>query len=834
MGGCCCAEKKEAYPRRDGRQVDRKCTDMPFMVLFWVFVAGMTACIASGLAYGEPKRLTHGANWKGELCGVDPAVQADEFMMFCGSPQREIHGGSSYPKFIIEGSTVCVPSCPGRSPYVDSAPGVSPATVAQISCLMPAFHNFTMATGGRIGPVGNSETLQMVLTQSATRQTPYPTEAFGGRFCLPSEENLDLRDMLINGPWGRTYRPLLAIGGLMDAWPLLLGTAVLAFLMGFIYILVLAKFAGFLIFGTMIMSTLLAMAAGLFFFWAILINTDDPNTTYAKFNPIMSVYIGTEAKIYSIIVGIITIVIGVICGTLTLTSMEHIDEMVGLIEAACDCVNKLFSLWLFVFFQVAALLVLVWFFVLFGAPYVASLGYLDASEININGQSIPGLQHVWRKTFWQHVAMWYYVVGLFFVLELFIQFGHYMIAYMVSKWYFSSGSIKQIATNPMLEKVGLGVGKKTEVRVAGVDTNYGLRHGTVVDTQAGKMLVVPVGKKGPGLGRNEMVTAEFVKERIGLFPGLAYLGASSLSALWYHTGSIALGAPVIFFFRPFRMFAQCVGGFLSKTADPDKGPSYSDDPHNSNIKGCLTLMSACLEQVFGKYSKIAFTELVLNGQDGFLTCSQAAFTFLVRSGGSIAHLHGAMILYELFGTLCITLFCGWAVWIIQEKVDVFNEVESAFYIENKNASLVACMLIAFAIGTSWMSMWNQTADVLLYCVAWNRRQVHLGEEHGVEEPDMIGEVKVFCPQALRYLLPPQEMEAEAEHGLHAHGIGQQGAILAAMAHGTMSGGTTQGPQYSQMVSNAHGSAVQFMGSVCSSVCEPLSCPGARAGWKRLI
>merc|ERR1711904_391465 len=96
----------------------------------------------------------------------------------------------------------------------------------------------------------------------------------------------------------------------------------------------------------------------------------------------------------------------------------------------------------------------------------------------------------------------------------------------------------------------------------------------------------------------------------------------SVSVLVYHTGTLALGAPVIAIFRPFRMISQGVTSFLHRTSEEGKGPHHSEDPHSQNIKGCLSLLSACLEQVFGKYSKNAFTELVLcgggeGGADGF-------------------------------------------------------------------------------------------------------------------------------------------------------------------------------------------------------------------------
>jgi len=791
MGGLCaccnCFKAEQAFPRKAGAVESRTITDKTGMIAFYAFIGGMVACSLSGFWYGNIKRLTHGSDWKGQICGYDEAVKDFKYMIFCGSPDRV----GEYPKYILEGSTACVQTCP------------TDATMT-INCLMPAFHNFTSYQGGSIGQMPNVETLEMTLTQSVTVQNAYPTEPYGGRFCLPSRKNPELRDLIINGPWGHYYRPLVSIGGLIDAWPLLLIAASVACLLGWFFVFTLSRCAGPLIFGTMVLSFLLCLAAGLFFFWAIFIDMDDTSTVFASFNPIMSTFIGDEAKIYSIITGVILILLSVILGTLTITSLTHIDEMVGLIAASCECINKGCTLMLFPVFQSAALIFLLVAFCLVGLPIVASLGFLDYSEIAVNGEGVQGLQRVWKKHPLQQLELWYYVVGIAFILEVYVQFGHYCVAYVVSTWYFTPGAPKQLPPNKMLAKASGGMGKNVEVRVAGVDANYGMRQGTMVETQAGRMLVVPVGKRGPGLGRNDMVTSEFVKPAIPR--GALIMGA--LSCLFFHVGTIATGAPVIFIFRPFRMVSQMVSGFLTKTAASGGKPS---DPNMANVTGCLSLFSACLEQAFGKYSKTAFTELVLNGQDDFFTLSETAFQFMVRSGGSVAHLHGAMVMYEFIGSLCITLFCGWMTLILQDELDMFNDKTSSYYIEDKDASVVAALIVSFAVAWAWMSLWNQTSDVLLYCTAWNRRQLHEGEHRGLDEKELIEPVSKYCPQTIRQLLPPYEMDAAYEHGLHAHGIGQQGAIIAAMEHGAMNAQGGQAPDYSNMAANATMTAQRMMG-----------------------
>jgi hypothetical protein len=291
------------------------------------------------------------------------------------------------------------------------------------------------------------------------------------------------------------------------------------------------------------------------------------------------------------------------------------------------------------------------------------------------------------------------------------------------------------------------------------------------------------------------------------------LGAN-FSALFHHIGSLALGAPIIAFMRPFRLFSQCISGFLNRNSpDPLKGPGYDTNPGNANLKGCFALFSACLDQMVGMYSKNAFCQIALSGgRDGvgesepfghFRAACQESFQFLVTCGGSVAYLHGAMLMYEAIGCTTITIFVGWVVLILQDKVDWFQE-----NIEDKNACVVAACAVSFVICYTWMALWNQTADVLLYCVAWNRRQIHLA--HKFEIHDHIIAPAKCCPQNLRYLIPDYELDPHFEDGVHAHGVGQMAAIVAAMEHGAMNN-STKAPNYSTGVGSVFATGIAATG-----------------------
>jgi hypothetical protein len=431
-------------------------------------------------------------------------------------------------------------------------------------------------------------------------------------------------------------------------------------------------------------------------------------------------------------------------------------------------------------------------FIAVSLPYVASLAVLVKTSIEVDGHSIEGMQRIWHRSNLNIIEMMVYVIYMAWCFELVICIGHYIVMYIVAEWYFV-----EVVEVPVKEKVfNSGFeGRHGKFRVGGVDANYGDRPGVVVDSAAGKVLVVPVGKKGPGLGRNnaEAVTYKKKNFELSLF---TWLLAAETTAIFKHIGSLALAAPIIALFRGPCLIVSIISSFTGKTSGTDpNNPMQTNHPGNQNFRGMLSLLSECLNQVFGKYTYSAIRELVLSGGhnghnpqglfNGFFEAATASWDMITKSGGSISLLHGAMTLYEFTCCLFITSFVGWAALIVQDKVDWFNDPADPNYIENKNASAFACIFIAFSISFSWMSTWNQTSDALLYCVAWNRKQWALGHEFDLSHDEVIKKPSTYCPQQLRYVVPAYELDPHYEHGVHAHGVGQLGTIIATMEHGAL-------------------------------------------------
>jgi len=456
-------------------------------------------------------------------------------------------------------------------------------------------------------------------------------------------------------------------------------------------------------------------------------------------------------------------------------------------------------------------------------PYVASLADKQNSSIEVDGHYIEGMQTFWAKSYLHNWELVIYVIFCAWVFEMFVQFGNYCVAYVVSEWYFLPVKEEAPKVPAALKGFADGTGKHVNVRVGGVDQNYGGREGLVTtDARGNKMLVVPVGKKGPGIGRQAAESVVYKKDESKIALNMVtWLISANTTAIFKHLGSLAMGAPLIALFRIPSWFVKCTNAFLTRTSSEDQmNPFQSNHPGTQNFKGMATLLSACLDQAFGKFSKTAYNELILSGGhaghdagilNGFLQASSVSFSALIESGGTIACLHGAMILYEFMGCLAITMFTGWAAVVVQDKVDWFNDPTDPSYIENKNASATACALAAFVISFSWMAMWNQTADTLLYCLGWNRRTLHAGEKFGLSHSELIHPPGTYCPQHLRYLVPPYELEVHYEEGVHAHGVGQMGSIIAAMEHGAMNT-NKQGPNYSSAMGTMFQTGTKIAGN----------------------
>lgn len=254
----------------------RGCTDVLCLLVFIAFLGAMGHVTTYAVKNGNPKRLTHGFDSGGKLCGVDAGVEASPFLYYC--PNAVV---GSIPLGLNLKAPVCVSKCPtGDSETVtclsQTAPVVQPATAA-------------------------NPNQTVVLSQGVVQMKTYATKPILGLYCIPDMVKLNaiaqasgvatpvgLRDSMFNssGPIGNYgVKAQQAVGSLQRCKSLLGGTLVFAFILGYAYLFLLKRCARPLIYGVLLAIVLMCWGVSAFFFIGEAMPRPEPISSFTTVSP---------------------------------------------------------------------------------------------------------------------------------------------------------------------------------------------------------------------------------------------------------------------------------------------------------------------------------------------------------------------------------------------------------------------------------------------------------------------------------------------------------------------------------------------------------------------
>lgn len=151
-----------------------------------------TPVLDYAFTHGDPRRLSHGFNYKGRLCGVDPGYEDRSVLFYCPSAPP-IPGGDA-PAALDLLHPLCVSECP---------------TSAAQSFL--CYKGATVTEGNPSSPEGDyTETIKY----DFGRTDGYPTYTFMNRYCVPSDPRLAKQVMSSIGDGRRncSVRFVLGVG----------------------------------------------------------------------------------------------------------------------------------------------------------------------------------------------------------------------------------------------------------------------------------------------------------------------------------------------------------------------------------------------------------------------------------------------------------------------------------------------------------------------------------------------------------------------------------------------------------------------------------------------
>ncbi|CAE7041854.1 SLC44A2 [Symbiodinium natans] len=216
-------------------------------------------------------------------------------------------------------------------------------------------------------------------------------------------------------------------------------------------------------------------------------------------------------------------------------------------------------------------------------------------------------------------------------------------------------------------------------------------------------------------------------------------------ALRYHLGSMAMGGLLTMLFRPIHA-PMAVLAKLAKA-----GERHAPEGIMSNCLCCVW----CFEEVVRFVNKNAIICMVLNSTNYFVSATAAVRT-LAKAGHDVAFLNGFTGSLHSLGMLATACLTAYVSSFAMGGLDMFADQSSPMFVENRIAVMIAVGLLAAAVASSFMGLFDVVFDTLIFCWLADLRPTQSGV--------------VFVPQSLlRALGEPQGRkelsETEIDEGL---------------------------------------------------------------------
>lgn len=220
-----------------GPTQDRVCRDVICCLVFVAFWAAFIAVTIWGLANGNPETIGRGYDSSGKLCGYSEGYE-DYPLLYIAIPTRKYFNHS-----------LCVASCPD-------------ATTSVLDC--KTNEEFTTCIPEYTDQSKLSENLKVA--DPTGKIYLYSTSPFLSRYCIPSSlENIpgleEVTNQLMNSDTLEGW-----VSDIRKCWGVILGMAGVAFLLGFVYMILLRHCAGVMTWLSIIgVISALAVLGGLYY-----------------------------------------------------------------------------------------------------------------------------------------------------------------------------------------------------------------------------------------------------------------------------------------------------------------------------------------------------------------------------------------------------------------------------------------------------------------------------------------------------------------------------------------------------------------------------------------
>eukprot|EP00747_Dinoflagellata_sp_TGD_P186488 gnl/TRDRNA2_/TRDRNA2_43524_c0_seq1.p2 gnl/TRDRNA2_/TRDRNA2_43524_c0~~gnl/TRDRNA2_/TRDRNA2_43524_c0_seq1.p2 ORF type:complete len:709 (-),score=141.28 gnl/TRDRNA2_/TRDRNA2_43524_c0_seq1:113-2131(-) len=407
--------------------VPHHCTDILCLLIFIASLGGLGFVIKYAVDNGDLRRVVHGYDFQGRLCGVTEGnatagiegVENKSLLYWC--PAADGLGlDLAHP--------ICTAYCPNKKSVDDGETRscFDATKSANTETFQPVDSSLGVPDSWNGPPDEYKPDMVLTMKYIFDERPVYKTTAYGGMYCFP-EDTAKLQALMASLNENPAMNFISKAKSLENAvWPLIIG-CVIAFVFGFVYLFVMRILAKVLV--CLCLFTLIVGSIGI---GAYLI------CTYWTGGVDGIAFTGDST--WDLVIGIVAAVFGVLMAILVCFGHEAIEMAVGCVEAACECIFDMPTLLLepliTISFKAIVMVVLFFFFI-----YLVSVGKVETKSLAEAGApSALNVGGVYREFTYDDMEMYYilyYVFMAFWIVEIATALAQFTIAYSVQLWYFT-------------------------------------------------------------------------------------------------------------------------------------------------------------------------------------------------------------------------------------------------------------------------------------------------------------------------------------------------------------------------------------------------------------
>jgi len=378
-------------PTMKERLDQRQMTDVACGCFFFAFWCGMIFIGYTALSNGDPRRLWHGYDYQGQLCGVDLPV-INKTLLYWPDENR-----MDFP--------LCVFECPGSAIDKVSVPRETVVTSK-----------------------GRDYLRTDIVREDATMMT-YPSKQVGGRYCLPVDTSPKLAKIRKSIAEQEVNSPMSSVANtfedVFNAWSVLLFMLPVSTAVGYGYFVLLRYCARCVL--SVVIATLIFGSGSIA--WFCLFYSNEEMIMFQSYTD------RPEHIVELIGAGSALVCILLLCAGYSM--LRKLAKVSALVEAAADAMWNISLLLCVPMLEVLLKLVysVVWIAI---ASYVVSCGDISGSYIDVAGHQLNGLTRSFEYSSSQNFMIGFFCVGYIWGLEFITMLFKFAVCYAVAMWYFQA------------------------------------------------------------------------------------------------------------------------------------------------------------------------------------------------------------------------------------------------------------------------------------------------------------------------------------------------------------------------------------------------------------